>query len=328
MKMILMLLMGILVTPVQKASDPLIAQLKRDEGFRRLPYRDNLNRLIIGYGHKLQADGEHPSAENDETKPQATFNRTLKQRPTILSTAAVRASEIVEAEYLGTLNKNEIIGMTLIHDPGDRLHGVYFYKKDLKDIPLEGEYTGQRDIVLREHNGDGSVRSTFQLHFAERDPLHRIKGEPELNQEILKGLWADEKGSKNYPVFLDQQTMWDTDVMTAGGMHPYAGATELEQNAQAFYFAVLKGDKQTAANHVHYPLRINSNRVKMVHNKTQFLRLYRQLFTKEYVACIEQGIPHHIWGNSQGWMIADGSVWFDEAGQVMALNICKPKESM
>ena len=119
------------------------------------------------------------------------------------------------------------------------------------------------------------------------------------------------------------QTMWDTDVMTVGGKHPYASTPELEQNAQAFYFAVLKGHKQTAANHVSFPLHMNSNRVKTVHNKTEFLRLYDQTFTKDYVACIEQGVPRHIWGNSEGWMIADGAVWFDEKGKVMTLNICR-----
>src|SRR5436305_13177549 len=131
---------------------------------------------------------------------------------TMLSTPALRAAEIVEAEYLGTLSNHEIIGLTLIHDPGKRLHGVYFYKKDLRDISLEGEYTGQRDIVLREHNSDGSVRSAFQLHFAEHDPRRRFKGAPELDQEILLGLWTEAKGGKSYPVLLDMETMWDADV--------------------------------------------------------------------------------------------------------------------
>src|SRR5438132_8632873 len=104
---------------------------------------------------------------------------------TMLSTPVLRAAEIVEAEYLGTMSKHKIVGLTLIHDPGKRLHGVYFYKKDLRDISLEGEYIGQRDVVLREHNSDGSVRSVFQLHFAEHDPQLRFKGDPELNEEIL-----------------------------------------------------------------------------------------------------------------------------------------------
>src|SRR5436305_4124513 len=202
----------------------------------------------------------------------------------MLFTPAIRAAEIVEAEYLGTLSNHEIIGLSLIHGPGKRLHGAYFYKKDLRDISVEGEYKGQRDIVLREHNSDGSVRSVFQLHFAEHGPRRRFA--PELDEEILLGFWTEAKGGKSYPVFLDMQTMWDTDVMTVGGKHPYASTPELEQNAQAFYFAVLKGDKQTAANHVFFPLHMNSSRVKTVHNRTEFLRLYDQTFTKDYVACI------------------------------------------
>jgi len=322
MKTILMLLIAILPA-VTQTSDPLARQIKRDEGLRRAPYQDIMNRLVVGYGHKLDAHCEHRASRKDDDKP-GLFHNAAFEPPTTLPTSALEA-EIVEAEYLGTLEGDQTIGLTLVHDPDKRLHGVYFYRKYLTDIPVEGEFTGERDIVLREHNSDGSLRGTFQLHFAEHDPRYQLENSPDLNHEILLGTWTDAKGSRSRPILLDMQTMWDTDVMAAGREHPYASTPELEQNVKVFYSAVLKGDKLLAASYADYPLRINAARVRIVHSKAEFLRFYSQIFTKKYVTRIGQAIPHHIWGNVDGWMIADGAVWFDETGKVTVLNVCKPK---
>ena len=89
-----------------------------------------------------------------------------------------------------------------------------------------------------------------------------------------------------------------------------------------FYFVVLKGNKQTAAKYIHYPMRINSKPVMWIHNRKEFIRVYDKIFTRKFVACIDQGIPHDIFGNWQGWMIADGAIWFDQSGKVIALNPC------
>ena len=47
---------------------------------------------------------------------------------------------------------------------------------------------------------------------------------------------------------------------------------------------------------------------------------FDRLFTKQFVGKIADDIPHNMFANSQGIMIADGAVWFNEHGKAMAFN--------
>src|SRR5947209_11772639 len=100
MKIIVMLLIAILPA-VTQTSNPLTRQIKRDEGLRRRPYQDIMNRLVVGYGHKLGAHCGDSSAKVDGNRTKAFFIRTSTQpAPALLP-------EIVEAEYLGTLGEED-----------------------------------------------------------------------------------------------------------------------------------------------------------------------------------------------------------------------------
>ena len=109
-----------------------------------------------------------------------------------------------------------------------------------------------------------------------------------------------------------------------GKRYQMAGATDdalVERNAQAFCAAVGKGDRKAAANHVTYPLAfsLNGKRARAA-NEQEFLSNYDRIFTAKFVDRIRGAIPHNMFANAQGIMIADGAVWFDEAGRVKALN--------
>ena len=213
MKTILALLIAIQspgICPKGSIPDRLDEQLKREEGLYRnkdgqiVPYRDTRGRLLIGYGHNLDADAKRRQRRSPEDKPIPVCNDTTR-----------------------TAN-----------------------------------------------------------------------GQPETN----------------LPSIAEPSPTAETTY--------YQSTPEMEHNAQIFYFAVLKGDKQTAARHVHYPMRINSKPVTWIHNRKGFLRVYDRIFTRKFVACIDQGIPHDMFGNWQGWMIADGAIWFDQSGKVISLNPC------
>jgi hypothetical protein len=55
-------------------------------------------------------------------------------------------------------------------------------------------------------------------------------------------------------------------------------------------------------------------------NQQEFLNNYDRIFTAKFVQRIREAIPHNMFANSRGVMIADGAVWFDEMGRVKALN--------
>ncbi len=55
-------------------------------------------------------------------------------------------------------------------------------------------------------------------------------------------------------------------------------------------------------------------------NSAEFLKDYDQIFTAAFVAQIAKGIPHHMFANAQGIMLADGAVWFDAEGKAKHFN--------
>jgi hypothetical protein len=221
-------------------------------------------------------------------------------------------------EYRGTLGNNVEIGLSL-YGKGQELEGLYFYKKHFKDISLAGRYTAPRDISLAETDSTNKLRGTFLLHFPEHDP-HFQTIEP-LQAEILRGKWVNEDGKTTYDVYLQL----DHECSPPGqSRYAVAGATNdevVEKNAQAFYHAVLSGNRSAAAKYVSYPATFfEQGKQKQIDNAADFLKYYEHIFTTAFVAQISQGIPHHMFANSQGIMLADGKVWFDADGKAKHFN--------
>jgi len=225
-------------------------------------------------------------------------------------------------DYLGDLDGKTGIGLTLHRRAGDKVTGYYFYKRYLKDIPLSGEFTGERDLELREMDASGKLAGTFTLHFAESDPKHRIgDGKTLLTVDVLTGTWTSADQSKSYPVYLGLTTIVGAEE---GKRYAVAGSTDdasVEKSVQAFCAAVLKGDRNTVAGLVHYPaaFSVKGRRTK-ARNDQEFLADYDEIFTPRFLEKIRDAVPHNMFANSEGIMIADGAVWFDEKGRVKALN--------
>ncbi len=239
----------------------------------------------------------------------------------VLGTSS-RASAQLEpnfcADYLGAMGNTIAIGMTL-HTDGHILNGTYFYKKDLKDIPIKGEYTSDRNVHLVEYDLSGNPRGAFSLRFVEHDS----RGPAGLlTEEVLRGKWASSDGRQSYSVFLEMQDGWP--AKDCSDRYKVAGAEDqavVERNAQAFYFAVLKGDRKKVAAYIHFPFIFNyhSHRQELS-NTEEFFRYYNSIFTENFVAKIAKGIPHNMFANWQGIMIGSGEVWFGPDGKAETVN--------
>lgn len=221
-------------------------------------------------------------------------------------------------EYRGTLGKNTEIGLSL-HAKGQELEGSYFYRKHLEDIPLTGQYTSARDISLSETDSENKLGGTFLWHFVEHDP--HFQTDTPLQAEVLGGKWVSANGKTTYPVYLQL----DHECAPPGqSLYAAAGATNdeiVEKNARAFYDAVVTGNRVVAAKYVSYPATFFDNgKRKEIGTYTDFLKYYDQIFTPAYVAKIAQGIPHHMFVNSQGIMLADGKLWVDAEGKAKHFN--------
>jgi hypothetical protein len=99
----------------------------------------------------------------------------------------------------------------------------------------------------------------------------------------------------------------------------------IEHNVQAFYRGVLAGNRKIVARYVAYPLSffLHGQRGTAA-NEAEFLKSYRAIFTKNFVDRIAQDMPHHLFANGEGIMLADGAVWFDAQGKVRQLNNVPP----
>lgn len=225
-------------------------------------------------------------------------------------------------DYVGDLDGKTVIGLTLHQRVGEKVTGSYFYKKYLKDIPLTGEFTGDRDLVMRENDAKGQVAGTFSLRFAENDPRHTRGGDAPLTVDVLVGKWTSADQSKSYPVYLALTTI--AAGATEDKRYRVAGATNdafVERNVQAFCSAVEKGDRKTAAGLMSYPVMFSlDGKRSRARNEQEFLANYERIFSEQFVEKIRNSIPHNMFANSQGIMIGDGAVWFDEKGRVKALN--------
>lgn len=221
-------------------------------------------------------------------------------------------------EYRGTLDENTKIGMSL-YSNGTELTGSYFYFRHLVDIPLSGSYSGARDITLVEKQLNGTPHAIFTLHFAEHDP--RYSSTEQLQGDVLQGIWASSDGSKGLPVSLQMEANCPK---PGDRWYPIAGDTNdqtVEQNAKAFYDAVLHGNRADAAKYVSYPCTyvLNGKRLSSK-DPAEFLKQYAQIFSPAFVAGIAKDVPHHMFSNWQGIMIADGDVWFDAQGKAKHFN--------
>ena len=143
---------------------------------------------------------------------------------------------------------------------------------------------------------------------------------------MLVGEWTSADGTRRYPVYLRQTGA--TRFILGQGRYAVAGAkddAQVERNAQAFYRAVLAGNRTTAARYVAYPVAFFHNgQRKTAANQSEFLKYYHVIFARNFLSRIADGIPHHMFANADGIMIADGAVWFDEQGKARQLNNMLP----
>jgi hypothetical protein len=228
-------------------------------------------------------------------------------------------------DYTGKIGTDSI-GMSLVADVGtDQIVGTYFHTRDLKDLPLKG-FIHQREIQLNEYGSNGELQGTFHLNMPERDPRGRLSGT--LEGEVLIGEWVGSRGDHPVPVNLDLDDILSgqTQLKDRYASTGSASGTELEANAQSFYFAILQGNETVAAKFVHYPLRaLILEKPKTIRTNAEFVRYYQQIFTAKYLQCIRAGTPHNMFVRNGEAMLGRGEIWFDGTGFVTTLNSCVPR---
>ncbi|MGA8598178.1 MAG: hypothetical protein WB676_25960 [Bryobacteraceae bacterium] len=217
------------------------------------------------------------------------------------------------AQYAGTLGQSRI-GMTIEVGMGEAARGHYFYQKYLTDIPLSVSQNAG-SLTLKEQGG-----GTFHLHFKGNgsegsEPLYF------KNSVGLEGTWTSANGTQTFPVSLALQTV----IPGMEGERRYAYVTKesdaaFETRVQAFYRAVMAGDRAAAAKYVSYPLRVNGKTQKTLKTPAEFVAAWDTIFIPAYLARLSKDLPHDMFVHEGMAMLGDGDVWFDDKGAA-ALNV-------
>jgi hypothetical protein len=215
-------------------------------------------------------------------------------------------------QYSGTLGQKRI-GLTLEVENGRAIRGQYFYQKYLKDIPLTVKHESGM-LLLSETGGD------FKLHFKGNGS----EGHQALtfdNSIGLDGTWTSSDGTRSLPVTLSGQTI----LPKSKDGRRYSDVTSesdaaFEKRVQAFYRAVLAGNRSEAARYVSYPLRVNGKHPQSIQNAAQLITAWDSIFTPSFLARLRNDLPHDLFVHEGMAMLGDGDVWFDAKGAA-ALNV-------
>ena len=75
--------------------------------------------------------------------------------------------------------------------------------------------------------------------------------------------------------------------------------------------ALKNNDNQTVASLVSYPLLVTTGTRRRIRSRAQLLGEFDHVFSATLRAAILNATADDVWGNSNGFMIARGAIWFD-----------------
>ncbi|WP_281701951.1 hypothetical protein [Acetobacter malorum] len=251
-----------------------------------------------------------PSATPAQTSPSATSASTAthpaeRSPDTTTSSAPTPQPALDNYRLSGTLGPYPI-GATLSVRPDQTVANAhYFYVKNLVDIPLSAQKSGEQ-ITLSEAGG-----GRFTLHFETSDK----KAPAPLTFQTstaLAGTWAD--GTKTYPVKLNLESI---DRLAPNAL--YEDVTDappavFEAMVQRFLRNVLSGNKAETAKLISWPLRVNAEHSFTLKTPAALSASWSRVFTPCILATLRGAIPHEMFVHNGQAMIANGTVWFDAHG--------------
>lgn len=213
-------------------------------------------------------------------------------------------------DFEGTIGGKYRIGLSLIFTNPD-VNGDYFYVSQRKDIVLRGSIQDGRRIKLTELDQHGTESADFELSASE-----------ECN--VLDGVWRKRGAATSLPVRLTgtgggkggtHDRYWRAGAETAEDV------ARINREAHAFWLGVKEGNKKVVAAQMRYPVNVSigGKRTKLK-NSAALIAHYDAIFTDKYRAAILNGVPHNMSSNTQGVMLGNGEVWFNEQGRVISLN--------
>lgn len=221
-------------------------------------------------------------------------------------------------KFTGSFEGKSAFDMSLEIDT-NKVRGVYFYHKHMKDIRLSGEVINKGStLVLEEYGSDNKPAAKFTFHLKPADRKSGNFLSQDFGTDPLEGHWSFIGQEKQ------QKVMIDYTGSCAGELdNLYRNRRDDETHAQMklFWEALKKGDKAKVVSSVIFPIKVNVNgKRRSVKNRQELLSIYSEVFDKDYIAKVSSHPPRNLWINYQGIMLGQGVAWFNYSGKVIAIN--------
>lgn len=125
----------------------------------------------------------------------------------------------------------------------------------------------------------------------------------------FEGIWIDHSRQRTLPFYFKLET-----ICWADYNHKYTDLFGTDQEIQGFMklakTAILKGDKQWLANHVHYPTRhVLHKGYSTINNKVQFIKYFDEIFTPEFKNKIQYTYTTNLFNKNGEVMLGNGEIW-------------------
>lgn len=226
--------------------------------------------------------------------------------------------------YTGDIDGKYKIGMTLIYH-GDKVNGLYFYNKYLKDIKLLGKIFNRNQIIFNEYDNQGNITAVFKgrfIEYAYQDPRKQFgDSDSSLDMEIIVGTWEKIADKKKMPFYLSLSNA--TYRFKGEGRYGVSAKDDLiiEQSAQTFCQLVKSNNKVKVSKLISYPIDVNLNgKNRRIKDRDEFIKNYDKIFTSSFKLKIKHGIPHNMFTKYLRAMLGNGEIWFGPKGKVVEIN--------
>jgi hypothetical protein len=190
--------------------------------------------------------------------------------------------------YEGHIAGQHCVRMTLVFGPGE-ITGVYFHASQLKDIALRGRMLDATRVVLEELDAAGQPTARFEAEFPAMAPQSKFGSSP-LQCEVILGTWRRIGADTALPVLLEMDGGTAGSVKSRYGAIGVRDAETLHRNAQAFWRAIQRDDRRTAARLIRYPIRVDTTAGPRRYTAAEQLLVdYERIFTLGVRQAIAQG---------------------------------------
>lgn len=232
------------------------------------------------------------------------------------------SAKVLLDKFTGDFDGKGHFDMTLQYEK-NKVKGVYFYHKYMKDIKLSGVVKeGGDSLELKEFDSEGKEVAVFKI----RRKKLKEKGDdkiqddraPDFSASQIEASWSRVGSKKRQKVSMGFLGSCSGNL---GDLYGSGKDDGIHAQMKTFWDALREKDKLKVGSCINFPIQVSSHGKKLtIKTPKELLAIYAAVFHDEFVSAVLSYPPRNLWKNYQGIMFAGGLIWFNYDGRVFALN--------